>query len=145
MRRCLRECILQVFRSERLAQKRRSRRVVKRRPGIQSGRKDDCNLRPTISNMGVDECGPSVRNRTQSGNSQLRVYLFLIADNLEIDMTKEKVRRTRGPSPRGDFEQSKKAALAAIDAVKESERVKTARLKAMRLAMSQSTAETRNT
>jgi hypothetical protein len=60
-------------------------------------------------------------------------------------MTEEKVRRPRGPSPRGDFEQSKKTALAAIDASKESERVKTARLKAMRLAMSQSTAETRNT
>jgi len=45
-----------------------------------------------------------------------------------------KPRRKKGASPRGNFEQSKRIAVAAIDAEREAERQKSKTLKALRLA-----------
>jgi hypothetical protein len=61
-------------------------------------------------------------------------YLHPISIEREIDMTECKVRRTRGPGPRGKFEVSKEVAFGVINATKTSQREKTERLKAQRLA-----------
>ncbi len=43
-------------------------------------------------------------------------------------------RRPRGPSPKGDFEQSKTVATAMIEEKREADRIKTQALKAARLS-----------
>lgn len=50
-----------------------------------------------------------------------------------------KSRRKRGLSPRGQFEHSKREAVAIIDADREANRQKTENLRAMRLARQEST------
>ncbi len=44
-------------------------------------------------------------------------------------------RRPRGPSPRGDFEQSKTVASAMIEEKRETDRIKTQALRAARLSV----------